>query len=115
MNHGRQWRRRTCLPNGLRFTYTFGTDQSGTLYDAQEHDRSPCHENCAHEARTRRSERGYRIQGVEGEITNPQHGKVGQARLQVRRRTDWVQNAEEKRSVTLHVVKNSRCQGIHDS
>ena len=96
-NPGRSWRRRTRLPDGLCVSHSSGADHGQhALRCTRTRDRSSWHENCVHEARTRRLKRGCRIQRQKREITDPSDGEVGQTRLQVRSWTDCVQDVERE-------------------
>ena len=63
---------------------------------------------CAHDARTRRSECGCRVQTPEREITGPQHGDGGQKKgYQFETGPTRCKMSEVERSLTLDVVKDS--------
>ena len=70
-------------------------------------DRSSWHENCVHEARTRRSERGCRIQRQKREITDPSDGEMVKEGYNFEAGPTGCKMSRGNRSMTLDVVKNS--------
>ena len=103
-------------PTDLASATPLGADQGQhALRCTRTRGRSSWRENCVHEARTRRSERGCRIQCHKREITDPQHREVGQTGLQVRDRLCAMSRGN--RSLTLDVVKNTlwvERRSLHD-
>ena len=93
-NPGWQRRRWTYLPDGLRISSFSETDQRWhTLRCAKTHDWNSWYENCVDDARARRWKCRCRGQSHGREITDPQHGEVGQTRFPFRTKSSRVQSS----------------------